>query len=311
MAFVLTAAVFRLLISIPIFIIGFCAIDNLNRPIPLTNSLSTILSNQTLSLSLPGHSDTIATEYIPVSSTDSGRASIFWCGLLALACGGAYVVDKVQQYIWSQLIALDEGAKAVPKGQKLRFHVQGVRNLNLTGWVNATGPRDTGMSWTLSVLAIAGILYGSIVAGFQNFASDTVTKQLENFLSSGDATNDIVFGSLSSHGSFTLESWTCQIAPLLLNSGDSTTYTATRTVLDSACRDGYKSRFLLLMVLPFAISMLLSIAKPHWFTFTFSAKERPAWMTVPLQDNDSDEEDDDPMAGFGGNARDQWQLDSD
>jgi hypothetical protein len=66
-----------------------------------------------------------------------------------------------------------------------------------------------------------------------------------------------------------------------------------------------------IIILPLAISMLLSIAKPHWFTFTFGAKEKPAWMTVPLQNNESDEEDDDPMAGFGGNARDQWQLDSD
>lgn len=311
MGFTITAALLRLLIAIPIFLIGLWTLNTLEPPAASINTLSTILSNQTLSLSLPGHDNTIATAYIPISLYDHGRGSIFWCGLLALACGGGYIVDKAKDHIWTQLYALDEGAKSVPKGQKLRFHFQGVKNLNLIGWVNATGARDTFMAWGASVLAVAGILYASIAAGFQNFASDTVTKQLENFLSSGDATNDTVYGSSSTHGSYTLESWTCQITPLLSNSGDLTTYTKTRTVLDQACHDGHNSRYLLLIILPFAISMLLSIAKPHWFTFTFGAKERPAWMTVPLEDNDSDEGDEDPMAGFGGNARDQWQLDSD
>jgi hypothetical protein len=311
MAFTITAALFRLLIAIPIFLVGLCTLNTLEPPAALFNTLSTILSNQTLSLSLPGHDNTIATAYIPTSLKDHGRASIFWCGLLALACGGGYIVDKAKDHIWTQLYALDEGAKAVPKGQKLRFHFQGVRNLDLIEWINATGSRDTFMAWGASVLALAGILYASIAAEIQSLASDTVTKQLAHFLNSDTATEDTVFGSSSTHGSYTLESWTCQIAPLLSNSEDSTTYTKTRTVLDSACLDGHKSRYLLLMILPFAISMLLSIAKPHWFTFTLGAKERPAWMTVPLQDNDSDEEDDDPMAGFGGNARDQWQLDSD
>jgi hypothetical protein len=311
MAFTITAALFRLLIAIPIFLIGLWTLNTLEPPAASINTLSRILSNQTLSLSLPDHDKTIATAYIPISLYDHGRGSIFWCGLLALACGGGYIIDKAKDHIWTQLYALDEGARSVPKGQKLRFHVQGVRNLNLTAWITAAGARDTFMAWGASVLAIAAVLYASIAAEIQNLASDSVTKQLENFLSSDDATKDIVFGSSSLHGSYTLESWTCQIAPLLSNPGGLTTSTKTQEVLDQACRDGHNSRYLLLIILPFAISMLLSIAKPHWFTFTFGAKEKPAWMTVPLQDNDSDEEDDDPMAGFGGNARDQWQLDSD
>lgn len=208
-----------------------------------------------------------------------------------------------------QLLALDEGAKTVPKGQKLRFHLQGVRNLEFVGWVQATGQRDTAMVWMFCLLAVGGVTYATVVAAIQNLASDSVTVQLERFLSSGAAVSDIVFGSSGSHGSYTLESWTCQIAPLLSISGD-TTYTKTKTVLDQACRDGYNARYLLLITLPLIVSMLLSAAKSHWFTFTLGAKEKPAWMTVPLQDIDSDEEDD-PMAGFGGNARDQWQLDSD
>ena len=220
------------------------------------------------------------------------------------------MVDKFQQHVFSQLLALDEGVKTVPKGQKLRFHLQGVRDLEFVGWVNATGQRDTAMAWVLCLLAVGGVTYASIVAGIQNFASDTIAVQLERLLSSGAAASDIVFGSSSSHGSYTLESWTCQIAPLLSISED-TTYTKAKTVLDQACRDGRNARYLLLITLPLIVSMLLSAAKPHWFTFTFGGKEKPAWMTVPLQDNDSDEEDDNPMASFGGNARDQWQLDSD
>lgn len=311
MAFTITAPLFRILIAIPIFVIGFWALNTLNRPIPLTDHLSTILANQTLILSLPDHSNTIATSYIPTSLTDNGRASIFWCGLLALSCPGAYVIDKLQTHIFSQLLALDQGAKTVPKGQKLRFHLQGVRNLDFVAWLRATGPRDTVTAWVFSLLAVAGVTYASIVAAIQNFASDSVIEQLERFLNTGGVASDIVFGSSSIHGSYTLESWTCQIAPLLSSSED-TTYIQSRAVLDQACRDGRNARWLLLVMLPLTISMLLSIAKPQWFTFTLGAKEKPAWMTVPLRDNDSDEEDDDnPMARFGGNARDQWQLDSD
>lgn len=308
MAFTITAALFRILIAIPIFVIGFFALDTLNRPIPLTNNLSTILSNETLALELPGHSK-IATAYIPASLTDNGRASIFWCGLLALSSAGAYVVDKLQSHIFSQLLALDEGVKTVPKGQKLRFHLQGVRNLDLVAWVQATGQRDTFMAWMFSLLSGAGVLYPTIVAGLQNFASDSVIEQLGRFLDS-DARSDTVFGSSSTHGSYTLESWICQIAPLLSKS-ENNTYSQASTVLNQACRDGRNARYLLLIMLPLTISMLLSIARPKWFAFTFGAREKPVWMTVPLQDHDSEEEDDDSMAGFGGNARDQWQLDSD
>ncbi|KAH0395795.1 hypothetical protein KCU89_g9964, partial [Aureobasidium melanogenum] len=66
-------------------------------------------------------------------------------------------------------------------------------------------------------------------------------------------------------------------------------------------------------MLPFTILMLLLVAKPHWFIFTFGAEGRPAWMTVPLEENDkdvdSDDDDEDPMAAYGNNAREQWQLD--
>jgi hypothetical protein len=311
MALTITAALFRILVAIPIFLIGFWALDTLNRPVPLTNTLSKILSNQTLTLEFSGHSHiAIATAYIPTCLTDNGRTAIFWCGLLALSSAGAYVVDKLQCHIFCQLLALDEGAKAVPKGQKVRFHLQGVRNLDLVAWIQATNQRDTFMAWVLSMLAVAGVTYASIVAGIQNCASDTVAFELERFLDSGGAASGAVFGSSSAHGSYTLESWTCQVAPLL-SSSENTTYTRIRTVLDQACRDGRNSRYLLLIMLPLTISMLLSIAKPHWFTFVFGAKGNPAWMTVPLQDNDSEEENDDSIGGFGGNARDQWQLDSD
>jgi hypothetical protein len=299
----------RLLVAFPLFIISFWTISILNRPLPLTNSLSTILSNQTLTLELPGRDD-IATAYIPISLTDHGRASIFWCGLLALASAGAYTIDKVKHHIWSQVLALHEEAKASPKGEKLETWIQGLKGLNIIGCVTETGQRDTLMAWLYSILAVVGVLYAIIVAGFQNFRSGSVRDHLERFVSL-DTTHDVVFGSSSVHGSYTLESWTCQIAPLLSKPEDMTIYTSTKAVLDQACRDGRNSRYLLLVMLALTILMLLTIAKSHWFTFTLGAKGKPAWMRVILQDNDSDEEDDDPMAGFGGNARDQWQLDSD
>jgi hypothetical protein len=307
----ITAATIRLLIAIPLFIVSFWTIDNLNRPLPLTNSLSTILSNQTLTLELPSH-DNIATAYIPTSLTDHGRASIFWCGLLALAAAGAYTIDKFKHHIWSQVLALHEEAKASPKGERSEVWIQGLKGLDLIGCVTETGERDTLMAWVYSVLAVVGVLYATVVAGVQNLRSDSLQDHLERFLGL-DATHDMVFGSSSAHGSYTLESWTCQLAPLLSKPEDMTIYTSTKAVLDQACRDGRNSRHLLLVLLVLAISMLLTIAKPQWytFTFTFGGKKRPAWTRVPLQDNDSDEEDDDPMARFGGNARDQWQLDSD
>ncbi|KAG9655172.1 hypothetical protein KCU64_g6722, partial [Aureobasidium melanogenum] len=312
----MTAPSLRILVAIPIFLLGFKTCDIVNRPLPLINDLSTILSNQTLTLQLPGHSDTVvAIAYIPTSLYDHGRASIFWCGLLALASAGAYIIDKLQHHIFCQLLTLDEGAKQVAKGQVLKYHIQGVRNLNLTGWINATGARDTFMAWVFSLLALIGVLYPTIVAGLQNFASDSVANQLDYFLTSSRALDDTVFGSSSAHGTYTLESWTCQIAPLVSSPANITTSARVRQVLTQSCRDGHNSRYLLLIMLPFTILMLSFIAKPHWFTFTFGAEKRPAWMTVPLEENgkdvdsDDDDDDEDPMAAYGTNAREQWQLD--
>ncbi|CAD0087748.1 unnamed protein product [Aureobasidium vineae] len=220
-------------------------------------------------------------------------------------------MEKAQHHVFSQLLALDEGVKTVPKGQKLKFHVQGVRSLNLTGWINATGPRDTFMAWTFSVFAVIGVLYPTIIAGIQNLASDNVADQL-NRLTINGAMDNTIFGNSSSHGSYTLESWTCQIAPLVSGPVNTTMPTRVREVLNQSCRDAHTSRYLLLIMLPLTILMLLSIARQHWFTFTFGAEEKPAWLTVPLEDNDKEidsDEDEDPMARFGGNARDQWQLD--
>lgn len=293
MAFQITASLFRILIAVPIFLLGFKTCDIVNRPLPLTRDLSTLLSNQTLSLEISGHSDTIiATAYMPTSLYDHGRSSVFWCGLLALSCAGAYVVDKIQHYIFSQLLALDEGAKRVPKGELLKFHIQGLRNLNLTGWVNATGARDTFMAWTLSLLAVTGVLYPIIVAGIQNLASDNVTNRLQQFLISA-AANNAVFGNSSADGTYTLESWTCQIASLVSSSADITTSAKTRQILSHSCHDGQTSRFLLLTMLPFTILMLLSIAKPHWFTLTFGPEQNRGWITVPLEENDKDVDGDD------------------
>lgn len=293
MAFKITASLFRILIAVPIFLLGFKTCDVVNRPLPLTQDLSTLLSNQTLRLEIPGHSNTIiAAAYIPISLYDHGRSSVFWCGLLALACAGAYVVDKVQHHIFSQLLALDEGAKQVPKGELLKFHIQGLRNLNLTGWVNATGARDTFMAWLFSLVAVTGVLYPTIVTGIQNLASDNVTDQLQHFLVSGDASN-AVFGKSSADGTYTLERWTCQIAPLVSGTTDIITSAKTRQILMQSCHDGQTSRFLLLIMLPLTILMLLAIAKPHWFTFTFGAEKKPAWMTVPLEENDKDVDSDD------------------
>ncbi|KAG9997829.1 hypothetical protein KCU78_g16751, partial [Aureobasidium melanogenum] len=314
MAVYVTAPLLRLLIAIPIFLLGFKTCDIVNRPLPLINDLSTILSNQTLTLELPGHSDTvIATAYIPTSLYDHGRASIFWCSLLALASAGAYSIGKIQHHIYSQLLALNEGAKKVPKGQISKYYIQGVKNLNLTGWVNATGARDTFMAWAFSLLALLGVLYPTIIAGIQNLASDSVANQLDFFLTSSRESNNTVFGSSSAHGTYTLESWTCQIAPLVSSSANITTSARVRQVLTQSCHDAQTSRHLLLIMLPFTILMLLLIAKPHWFTFTFGAEGRPAWMTVPLEESDkdvdSDDDDEDPMAAYGNNAREQWQLD--
>ncbi|THX30054.1 hypothetical protein D6D10_08745 [Aureobasidium pullulans] len=297
----------RIVVALCISLLGYRTCDILNRPLPLAYDLSTLLSNQTLTLKLPNNGDTsIAAAYIPASLSDGGRESIFWCSLLALASGGAYIYDRIRAHIWSQLSALDEGAKAVPKGEKLKYHLNGVRNLNLTGWIGSTGERDFFTACFFSVPATFGLLYALIASGVQNVASDTVTKELEHFLSSSGAGNE-TFGSSAAHGSYTLESWTCQLVPLIPRSADEVS-TRARDVVSQSCRDAHTSRYILLAMLPLTILMLLTALKPHWFTFTLG-KDRlhPDWMAVPLEDNESEDEDD-PMAGFGGNAREQWLL---
>ncbi|KAI4723823.1 hypothetical protein E4T49_08452 [Aureobasidium sp. EXF-10728] len=312
MTFTITASLFRILLGLPIFLLGFRAIDILNRPLPLTRDLSTILSNQTLTLALPGFNHTtIATVYVPTSLYDHGRSSIFWGGLLALACAGAYIIGKAQHHVLSQLLELDEVAKNLPRAEKLGVYVRGLRGLDLKGWVFATGPRDTFMAWGFSVSAVGGVLYPSIVAGFQNFASDNVASQLE-WLSINATTNDTVFGNSSAHGRYTLETWTCQIAPLVSGSTDTITLEGAREVLRQSCRDAHTSRYLMLIMLPLTILMVLSIARPQWFSFGAGGGEKAVWMTVPLEDADKDVDsdgDEDSAAGFGGNAREQWQLD--
>ncbi|TIA42839.1 hypothetical protein D6C79_06957 [Aureobasidium pullulans] len=301
------APLLRIVVALCISLLGYRTCDILNRPLPLAYDLSTLLSNQTLTLKLPNNGDTsIAAAYIPASLSDGGRESIFWCSLLALASGGAYIYDRIRAHIWSQLSVLDEGAKAVPKGEKLKYHLNGVRNLNLTGWIGSTGERDFFMACFLSVPATFGLLYALIASGVQNVASDTVTKELEHFLSSSGAGNE-TFGSSAAHGSYTLESWTCQLAPLIPRSADEVS-TRARDVVSQSCRDAHTSRYILLAMLPFTILMLLTAIKPHWFTFTLGKdRAHPDWTAVPLEDNESEEEDD-PMAGFGGNAREQWLL---
>ncbi|THV78267.1 hypothetical protein D6D29_07811 [Aureobasidium pullulans] len=301
------APLLRIVVALCISLLGYRTCDILNRPLPLAYDLSTLLSNQTLTLKLPNNGDTsIAAAYIPASLSDGGRELIFWCSLLALASGGAYIYDRIRAHIWSQLSALDEGAEAVPKGEKLKYHLNGVRNLNLTGWIGSTGERDFFMACFLSVPATFGLLYALIASGVQNFASDTVTKELEHFLSSSGAGNE-TFGSSAAHGSYTLESWTCQLVPLIPRSADEVS-TRARDVVSQSCRDAHTSRYVLLAMLPLTILMLLTAMKPHWFTFTLGKdRAHPDWTAVPLEDNESEDEDD-PMAGFGGNAREQWLL---
>ncbi|CAD0100988.1 unnamed protein product [Aureobasidium mustum] len=227
---------------------GFKNLNLKTTPSSGHNTSAYTISLQTLTLEIPGQSNTsIATAYISASLYDHGRNSVFWCSLLALACAGAYVIDKAKHHIVFQLLALDEGAK-------------------------------------------------------------------KDFSTSG-AANNTIFGNSSTDGSYTLESWTCQIAPLLSSSADITTFTKTQEILMQSCRDAHSSRYLLLTMLPLTILMLLSIARPNWFTLTFGAEEKPAWTTVPLEENDkeidSDDDDDDdadPMAAYGNNAREQWQL---
>ncbi|KAI5235214.1 hypothetical protein E4T43_09431 [Aureobasidium subglaciale] len=247
--------------------------------------------------------------YVPASLKDNGRASIFWGGLFALSTAGAYIYGKIQDHIFSQLYALDKAAKDVPKGEKLRFHLQGVRNLDLTGWLVATGPKDTFMAWILSACSIAGVLYIIVLTTVQAFNNDVVVDQLRQFLDNGETTDDTVFGSSNDHGSYSLESWTCQIKSLLATSTDSRTTAQVADVLKKSCHDGRKTRYLLFVMLPLTFLMLLTIWKSHWFTFDKSQK--PAWMAIPLENDDGeddDSEDEDPMARFGGNAREQWLL---
>ncbi|KAI5194771.1 hypothetical protein E4T39_08523 [Aureobasidium subglaciale] len=247
---------------------------------------------------------TLGAVYVPASLKDNGRASIFWGGLFALSCAGAYIYGKIQDHIFTQLYALDKGAKDVPKGEKLEFHLRGVRNLDLTGWINSTGPKDTFMAWILSVCSMAGVLYIMVVTGIQVFKNDVVVDKLKQFSENSKTTNDTIFGSSNMHGSYTLESWTCQMKSLVAPSSDITTSKRVTDVLKRSCHDGRKSRYLLFLMLPLTFLMLLTIWKPHWFTFRRESK--PTWMAIPLEDDDS--EDDDPMAGCGSNAREQWLL---
>ncbi|KAG2169705.1 hypothetical protein JADG_009444 [Aureobasidium aubasidani] len=261
-----------------------------------------------MTLELPGHGEnSIAAAYIPGSLSDGGRESIFWCSLLALASGGAYIYDRIRAHIWSQLSALNEGAQAVPKGKRLRYHLNGVRNLNLTGWIHSTGDKDFFMACMLSILAIIGALFATIESGLQNITSDTVAKKAEHFLSDSGAGGNLTLGSSAAHGSYTLESWTCQLVPLIPISADDISARA-RDAVSQSCRDAHTSRYILLAMLPLTILMLLTAIKPHWFTFTLGKdRAHPDWTAVPLEDNESEDEDD-PMAGFGGNAREQWLL---
>ncbi|KAI5272211.1 hypothetical protein E4T47_04606 [Aureobasidium subglaciale] len=280
-----SAPLLRLTVALTIFIIGICVLNGLDHPRTLTHELSTILSNQTLTLQLSEHDDTsTAAAYVPASLKDNGCASIFWGGLFALGTAGAYIYGKIQDHIFFQLYALDKDAKDVPKGEKLRFYLQGVRNLDLTGWLVATGPKDTFMAWILSACSIAGVLYIIVLTAIQAFSNDVVVDQLRQFLDNGETTDDTVFGSSDDHGSYSLESWTCQIKSLLATSTDSRTTAQVADVLKKSCHDGRKTRYLL---------------------------QKPAWMAIPLENDDGeddDSEDEDPMARFGGNAREQWLL---
>ncbi|KAI5208297.1 hypothetical protein E4T38_02804 [Aureobasidium subglaciale] len=282
-----SAPLLRLAVALTIFIIGICVLNGLDHPRTLAHELSTILSNQTLTLQLSEHDDTgIAAVYVPASLKDNGRTSIFWGGLFALGTAGAYIYGKIQDHIFSQLYALDKDAKDVPKGEKLRFHLQGVRNLDLTGWLVTTGPKDTFMAWTFSVCSMAGVLYIAVLTAVQAVTNDIVVDQLRQFLNNGETTNNTVFGSSIDHGSYTLESWTCQTKSLLATSVNSRTTAQVAGALKKSCHDGRKTRYLL---------------------------QKPAWMAIPLEnddgeDDDSEEDDDDPMARFGSNAREQWLL---
>ncbi|KAK6003284.1 hypothetical protein QM012_001129 [Aureobasidium pullulans] len=303
MTFKITASLSRALLAVLIFLLGFKTCEIVNRPLPLTHDLSTLLSNQTLTLELPGHVETpIATAYVPISLYDHGRASVFWCALLALGCAGGYIVDKVQYHVLSHLVVLHSEASRVPKGESFWFYAQGVKSIRPTAWVNATGPRDTFMAWTLSVTAVAGALYPVIITGIQSLASDNVTERLRLFLSSS-AANNAIFGEFTTDGSYTLETWTCQIAPLISSSADAITSTRSREILSQSCQDGRTSRFLLLIMLPLTLLMLFSIARPHWLTFTFGAEERPVWMAVPHEEHDKDldsenDDDNDPLVHY-------------
>ncbi|THX00667.1 hypothetical protein D6D13_09366 [Aureobasidium pullulans] len=307
-SFTISAPSIRILVALCICLSGLWTSNILNHPKTLKSDLSTVLSNRTLTLELPGHGEnSIAAAYIPGSLSDGGRESIFWCSLLALASGGAYIYDRIRAHIWSQLSALNEGAQAVPKGERLRYHLNGVRNLKFTGWIHSTGDKDFFMACMLSVLAIIGALFATIESGLQNITSDTVVKKAEHFLSDSGAGENLTFGSSAAHGSYTLESWTCQLVPLIPISADDISARA-RDAVSQSCRDAHTSRYILLALLPLTILMLLTAIKPHWFTFTLGKdRAHPDWTAVPLEDNESEDEDD-PMAGFGGNAREQWLL---
>lgn len=313
----ISAALIRLLLGVCIFLIGIYPVTVFPRFRPITKDLAIALSNQTLTLNIPGHSDaTAAAEYLPVNLKNRENFTYFWCTLFAACAGLAYSYCKIQYHIFDQLLALDEGAKAIPKGEKLKFHLRGVRNLDLGGWLHSSGPRDTYMSCFFALVSIVGALGASVVSNVYNWSSDDLSRKLEQTFATGlapglDSVNGTIFGSSQAHGSYSIESWSCQIAPLLVDSSNMTSSETARRIFQKACRDGGLSRCLLLPLLPLAVMMFFAAWRPEKFTFALgmNGRSKSGWTAVPLDEHESEEEEeDDPLAGFGGNAREQWLL---
>lgn len=208
----------------------------------------------------------------------------------------------------------------MPKGEKLKYHLRGVMNLNFRAWLQPLGSRDTYYTCFVALITLIGSLIAVVVSLVLDWGSDDLSLKLAQVfdLASGSgsgSTNATLFGSDAAHGTYSPGSWSCQILPSLADSPEAQFSNTTRKIFQDACWSGRLARYRLLALIPLAVLMLYTALRPEKFAFTLGGGRdgKRGWTAVPLDDcsdeDEEDDDDDDALAGFGGNAREQWLLD--